>query len=245
MMGDKAYSIKTWPRPCNKGQMRSFLGLANYYRRFVKSFACIARPLTAYTRLDAPEVWTEACETAFNELKDALAHAPVLQMADFEKPFVVETDASKFALGAVLGQVQEPGGKPMPVCYLSRSLNSAERNYDAFDRECLAVVAACKQWRPYLEGSRHRFTLFTDNKALEQMFERMDAKDPYGRRARWIELLSRYQFTAKHRAGVSNVAADALSRRPDYEGWGETRVGNSGRLGNATILVEPPRSAMK
>ena len=126
-------------------------------------------------------------------------------------------------MSAVLGQVREPNGRPLPVCYYSRKLGPAELNYDAVDRECLAMVAACKQWRPYLDGGEHPFVLRTDTHALSEMYARVaSGRDPYGRMARWIEILGRYQFTVQHRPNRGDVDADVLSRKPDFEGWGDS-----------------------
>ena len=158
---------------------------------------------------------------------------------------MVETQASKYAIGAVLGQLTEEGGRPQPVCYLSRALIGSELNYDANDRECLAVVAACKTWRPYLEGSKHPFQLYTDNDSLESMYRRLGKLDPYGRRGRWVELLGRYQFEVLPRQWQSVVEEDELSRRRDFTSYqsGRGRPESEGEDGtsfglNNVVVIE-------
>ena len=201
----KVSAVKDWPVPSNQHEVRSFLGLANYFRRFIHRFAEIAVPLTALLRKDAKFNMTPQCIHAYEALKEALITAPVLAMPDFDKQenFEVVADASNHSIGAVLLQDGHP------VAFESRKLTSAERNYHAYEREALAVLHALKVWRCYLEGVSN-FKLATDHETLLHL-----ERQPHlhGRQARWLEQLSRFNFTWEHRGGRYNVA-DPLSRIP-------------------------------
>jgi hypothetical protein len=150
----KVSAVKDWPLPKNLHELRSFLGLANYLRRFMHRFAEISLPLTALLRKNVPFNMTPQCVAAFEELKIALITAPVLAMPDFEKPFEVVVDASNHSLGGVLLQ------EGHPIAFESRKLSPAERNYHAYEREALGVLHAFRVWRCYLEGVP--FKLCTD-----------------------------------------------------------------------------------
>uniref|UniRef100_A0A3B3RSX8 Reverse transcriptase RNase H-like domain-containing protein n=1 Tax=Paramormyrops kingsleyae TaxID=1676925 RepID=A0A3B3RSX8_9TELE len=204
----KVTAVKEWPEPANIRQLRSFLGLASYYRRFVQDFATIASPLHRLTQKGQAFVWDSDCERAFATLRAALTSAPVLGFPDPKETFVLDTDASDVELGAVLSQV---GGHV--IGYFSRSLSRAERNYCVTRRELLAVVAALKHFRPYLYGQR--FQLRTDHTSLTWL---LSFKEPEGQLARWLEVLQTFDFEARHRAGRLHGNADALSRRPCSEG---------------------------
>ena len=156
---DKVAKILEWPTPQTPKEVRSFLGIASFYRRFVKDFSKIAKPLSDLTRQETEFRWGTAQENAFSHLKRILCTAPVLKLPDFTKEFVVNTDASDVAIGAVL---QQDFGKGLqPIAYDSRKLNDAERRYSTYDKELLAVVNACVTWRHYLRGKH--FTLRTDH----------------------------------------------------------------------------------
>jgi len=135
-------AIQNWPTPSNATQVRSFLGLANYYRRFIQDFAHIAAPLNELTRKDQTFVWLPRHQAAFDRLKAALTSAPVLALPDFTRPFEIHTDASGVAIGAVLSQEAEQGSRP--IAYFSATLTPAERNYATYDQELLAVVRALR-----------------------------------------------------------------------------------------------------
>ena len=147
----KTEAVRNFPVPTGVKGVRQFLGMASYYRRFIKSFAKIASPLHALTRQDVPFCWTSTCQNSFQLLKDALVSPPVLAYPNFGKPFVLHTDASGEGLGAVLEQEQDDN-RLHPVAYASRSLNKHERNYSITDMEALAVVWAAKHFRAYLYG---------------------------------------------------------------------------------------------
>ena len=190
-------------------EVKSFLGLCGFYRRFIKGFSSIAAPLHALTSLNKPRKvdWTNECQTAFNTLKSSLLTAPIVAYPDPDKPFILYTDASMVGLGAVLAQKQD--GKERVICYASRTLHGGEKRYAATKREALAVVWAVKKFHHYLWGTK--FTIITDHQALAWMNECTKADAMY---ARWGSLLENYDFTIHHRAGIRIGHADGLSRLP-------------------------------
>ncbi|KAI8510371.1 hypothetical protein Bbelb_112870 [Branchiostoma belcheri] len=204
----KTDAIDNWPTPRSVRDIQRFLGLANYYRRFVRGFAQLARPLTVLTRKGARFVWSSDCQTAFDALKKALVTAPVLAYPNFDLPFVVDTDASDTGIGGVLSQIQD--GKERAILYYSRALTPAEQRYCTHRREMLAVVEFVTKHDCYLHGP-HPFLLRTDNIAVRYLLRN---KNPTGQSARWIIRLSPYDFNVEHRAGTSHGNADALSRHP-------------------------------
>ncbi|XP_060536007.1 uncharacterized protein LOC132707976 [Cylas formicarius] len=201
----KVEAIMTVPPPKNITEIRRFLGMAGWYRRFVPDFSTLIAPLTKLTHKNASFVWDSNCEAAFNHIKNALASAPILTCPDFSKPFVLQTDASAYGLGAVL--TQESGDGEKVICFLSRSLTKQERNYSTTERECLGVIWAVEKLRNYLEGSH--FTIVTDHASLIWL---NNLKDPTGRLARWALRLQPYDFDIVHRKGKDNVVPDFLSR---------------------------------
>ena len=138
--------------PKNVKQVRSFIGTVSWYRRFIKDFAELVRPLTDLTKKNRKFNWTEDCERSFKEAKERLVTAPVLSCPDFDRPFTIQTDASDFGVGAVLTQMFDDGERV--IAYLSRSLNKGERNYSTTEKECLAVLWAVEKLRPYVEGAK-------------------------------------------------------------------------------------------
>ena len=204
---DKISAVKDFPRPHNVKTVRSFLGLANYYRRFVKDFAKIAAPLKQLLRKDHKFAWTSQCEDAFKALKEALTSAPILAFPNFSEMFHLFVDASNDGIGATLGQIQN--GKEVAIAYGGRDFNSAERNYSTTEREALAVIFGIKKFEPYLHG--RKFILHTDHHSLKWL---MNITDPTGRLARWTLLVQQHDFEIRHRPGASHANADALSRRP-------------------------------
>lgn len=206
----KVAAVKDWPVPRNIGELRSFLGLASYYRRFVQDFATIASPLHQLTQKGQVFQWSEGCARAFTQLRSALVEAPVLAYPDPQRPFIVDTDASNVGLGAVLSQEGEQGEQV--IAYFSRSLSRPERNYCVTRRELLAVILGLHHFRPYLYGQR--FLLRTDHASLTWL---LSFKEPEGQLARWLEALQDYDFEVRHRAGRLHTNADALSRRPCEE----------------------------
>ena len=210
----KAEAIREWPRPQTKKQVRTFVGLASYYRRFVPHFASLSAPLTDLTKSRLPDriQWTEETEKAFQGLKEALCSGPVLVTPDFTKPLVVQTDASETGVGAVLSQLQE--GEEHPIIYISRKLLPREKKYSTIEKECLAIKWALEVLKYYLLG-RH-FTLVTDHAPLVWMSRN---KETNARVTRWFLSLQPFAFSVVHRSGAAHGNADALSRRDALGGW--------------------------
>src|SRR5271154_5507148 len=197
----KVDAIKSWPTPTNVSELRSFLGLATYYRKFVKDFSVTATPLTALLHKDKSYNWEKEQQSAFEQLKQHLVSAPVLILPDPTKPFTVTTDASDFAIGAVLSQNHGKGDQPL--AFESRKLSSAELNYPIHEKELLAIVHAIRLWHIYLEGQT--FTIITDHASLEYI----KSQNTLSRRqARWLETLQ--SVTYEYKPGKTNVVADAL-----------------------------------
>ena len=204
---EKIESVESWPVPRNLTELRSFLGLSSYYRRFVKNFALIAAPLHALTGKGIRFQWTSACQAAFDELKVRLTSSPVLAMPTDDGEYRLDTDASNNSIGAVLSQVQND--EERVIAYASRLLSSAEKNYCVTRRELLAVVFFTKYFRPYLLG--HEFTIRTDHSALKWL---KDTPEPIGQQARWLERLEEFNYRVEHRPGSKHGNADAMSRKP-------------------------------
>ena len=204
----KTSKVATWPEPTSVREVRQFLGLASYYRRFVKGFATVAKPLHQLTENAKDFRWTPDCQTAFETLRRLLVTAPVLAFPDFHKPFILDTDASNTSIGAVLSQTDDEG-KERFVAYASRVLTKSERRYCVTRRELLAVVTYIRHFRPYLLGKH--FTLRTDHGSLAWL---RNFKEPEGQLARWLEQLQEYDFSIIHRPGRKHGNADALSRMP-------------------------------
>ena len=207
----KVEAVANWPTPHTKTQVLAFLGTAGYYRKFVPDYSTIAKPLTDLTKKNLPRVvlWSPACETAFQTLKQALINAPVLSAPVPNKRFVVHTDVSMYGLGAVLSQIGEDGGEH-PVAYLSRKLLPREVSYAAVEKECLALVWALKKLTPYLYGQE--FTLITDHNPLVWL-NRVAGDN--GRLLRWSLALQPYNFSIQYRPGRFNGNADGLSRQTE------------------------------
>jgi RNase H-like domain found in reverse transcriptase/Reverse transcriptase (RNA-dependent DNA polymerase)/Integrase zinc binding domain/Chromo (CHRromatin Organisation MOdifier) domain/gag-polyprotein putative aspartyl protease len=226
----KVQTIKDWPKPENVKELMSFLGLCNYYRRFVKGYSAIATPMTNLMRADKTFEWSAEVDHAFNTLKESMSSAPVLAIPDPEKEFIVTTDASDFAIGAVISQENEQGIQP--VAFESRKMSPAEQNYAAHEKELLAIIHALKVWRVYLDG-RH-FTIQTDHASLRYLQTQPTLSK---RQARWLELMQEFDFEIKYISGKTNVVADALSRRPDLQHSMETNAITS-TISSSEILEE-------
>lgn len=204
---EKVKAVKEWPRPRNSKDVRSFLGLASYYRKFVKGFSEIAKPLHKLCEKNSRFSWTEACQTSFEALKQSLMSAPVLAYPKLGSRFILDTDSSDFASGAVLSQVQD--GQERVIAYMSKSMNVHETSYCISRKEILAVVKALKHFHNYLYGQE--ILLRTDNAAVSWM---RTLKVPTGQVARWLQELNTYNLKVVHRSGRSHANADALSRMP-------------------------------
>ena len=212
VMADKVEAVRDWPEPRNVTDVRAFLGLAGFYRRFVKDFSKIALPISELTKESTgPFKWNPEAEAAFVKLKEALCTAPVLIIADPKLPYTLNCDACGYAIGATLQQDQ--GNGLQPVAFMSRKLKPAECRYDTREKECLALVTACAHWRQYLHSDLP-FKLLTDHDSLKYLKSMKDLK---GRLFRWVESMSEYEYTIEHIPGVKNIVADALSRRADHK----------------------------
>lgn len=202
---EKTRPIDQFPTPKNLKQLSRFLGMTAYYSRFIQNYASISAPLNYLKKKDIPFNWGGDQEQAFNTLKAALTASPVLKMPDFNKEFVLHTDASRTSLGAVLSQ--EHQGHLFPVAYASRATNGHEKNYGSFELEALGIVYALEKFRVYLE---HReFKLHTDNSALSWL---LNHPRQIGKIGRWITTINSFKFTVTHVKGKDNTVADCLSR---------------------------------
>ena len=230
----KIAAIADFDWPTTKRQVRAFLGLAGYYRRFVPNFAEKAAPLTDCTKKDHPDKlhWTPELEMSFHALKEALVSHPVLCCPDEQLPFILQTDASARGVGAVLSQ---HGGdnEERPVAYFSRKMLPREQRYSSIEKECLAIVSALKHFAVYLVG-RH-FTIETDHRALRFLHS---VNNSNSRLTRWAMPLQQFSFTVRYRPGQENGNADGLSRQP----WDEEKIGpypeEGGSVGDQAAL--PP-----
>ena len=210
---EKIRTVQEWRVPQSLTESRSFTQLASYYRRHIKNFAEIARPLHELTKKDQPFHWGVAQQQAFEMLKEKLTTAPIVGMPrPNDGKFILDTDASNFALGAVLQQEQD--GKVVVIAYASRALDSAEINYCTTRKELLGVVFGLKQFRHYLWGNQ-QFELRTDHAALTSLFR---APQPIQQQARWLGFIAEFNFKIVHRAGQQHGNADSLSRKPCERG---------------------------
>lgn len=202
----KVEAILQIPQPKSVSEVRRLIGIASWYRRFVPNFSSLTAPLCQLLKKNQVFLWSQECENSFRTLKEYLVSAPLLSCPNFDKPFVVQTDASDYGLGAVLSQTDDEGNERV-ICYLSRSLSKSERKYSTTEKECLAVLFAVERLRPYLEGVK--FTVITDHFSLKWL---NSIRDPIGRIARWAVRLQQYDFEVVHRKGCDHAVPDALSR---------------------------------
>ena len=198
----KIEAIKNWPTPMNLSQLRSFLGLAGFYRRFVRDFSTIAAALNDLTKKGVPFVWGAAQDAAFDELKRRLISAPLLMLPNFNKQFDIECDASGIGIGGVL--MQE--GKP--IAYFSEKLNGAQLNYPVYDKELYALVRVLEVWQHYLWPKE--FIIHSDHEALKYLKCQSNLNK---RHAKWVEFIESFPYIIKYKKGKENVVADALSRK--------------------------------
>jgi hypothetical protein len=207
----KVEAIQSWEQPRCVKDVQSFLGFANFYRRFIRNYSTIAGPMTALTKKDiGPFDFDDAAKAAFIKLKDAFMEAPILAHYNPELQNWIETDASNYVVAGVLSQMHDDGVL-RPVAFFSKRMVPAECNYDIYDKELLAVIRAFEEWRPELVVTRHENQAITDHRNLQTF---MTAKQLNPRQARWAELLSQFHFRITYRPGKQGEKPDALTRRP-------------------------------
>ena len=202
---EKVSAILNLPIPTTVTEVRRVLGMASWYRRFIPNFSSVVSPITSLTKKNFKFLWSDECQLAFSQIKEALVAAPILRCPDFTIEFTIQTDASDYGLGAILTQTHSDGEHV--VSYISCSLHKAARNYSTTEKECLAVLWAIEKFRPYVEGTH--FTVITDHHSLIWL---NNLKDPSGRLARWSVRLQQYDFDIIHRKGKDHVVPDILSR---------------------------------
>jgi RNase H-like domain found in reverse transcriptase/Reverse transcriptase (RNA-dependent DNA polymerase)/Integrase zinc binding domain/Integrase core domain/Chromo (CHRromatin Organisation MOdifier) domain len=208
----KVHAILIWPTPGHLKDVQSFLGFANFYRRFIECFSDMATPLTRLTRKDTPFAWGDAQQAAFDEIKVAFTKAPILIHFDPENATVVESDASDYAIACIISQISPIDGDIHPIAFYSRGMTPAELNYEIYDKELLAIFEAFRQWRSYLEGATHVVLVLSDHKNLEYF---ATTKQLTRRQVRWSEYLSGFDYIIRYRAGRLGTKPDALTRRGD------------------------------
>jgi Reverse transcriptase (RNA-dependent DNA polymerase)/RNase H-like domain found in reverse transcriptase/Integrase zinc binding domain/Chromo (CHRromatin Organisation MOdifier) domain/Integrase core domain len=215
----KVEAITSWPTPRSVHDIRVFLGLASFYRRFIDNFSGIVAPLTNLLKKGKRFHWDKSTQKAFEKLRASFTTAPILRHFDPSLEVILETDASDRAMGGAISQLG-PDGLLHPIAFFSRKFNGAELNYEIYDKEMLAIVEAMDRYRYYFEGLGHKTTVYTDHRNLLWFTE---TKLYNRRQARWAEKLSRFDFVIVFRPGKQGGKPDALSRRPDYMSQEEDR----------------------
>lgn len=198
-------AISKYDKLISAKQVKSFLGVAGYYRKFIKNFSGIAKPLTNLLKKNVKFIWTDKCQESFDDLKRALTSEPILQFPRFNEKFILTTDSSNDAIGAVLSQGGI--GNDLPISYFSRTLNKSQMNFSTTEKELLAIVEACKHYRCYLYGQT--FDIVCDHKPLQWLH---NCKDPSSRLLRWRLKLLDYEYEIHYKKGKHNTNADGLSR---------------------------------
>ncbi|SOV01667.1 uncharacterized protein UDID_18169 [Ustilago sp. UG-2017a] len=210
----KTEVITNWPVPKSMHDVQVFLGFCNFYRKFIPQYSRTAYPLTQLLRKEAqsaPFAWHNDTQHAFEQLRSAFGTDTILRHFDPTRPIIVETDASDFAVAAVLSQSFDQGARH-PIAFFSKKLDPAQLNYPIFDKEMFAIVAAFKHWRQYLEGAKFQVQVLTDHRSLEYF---TTTKQLNHRQARWSELLADFDFVIQYRPGAQAGLPDALTRRSD------------------------------
>ena len=212
MEEEKVTAVKEYPKPRNIHEVRGFLGFVGFYRKFIAGFAKIAKPLTELTKAKAKKFeWDDEAEQSYHTLKELIQTAPMLHAPDENQPFWLTTDASDFAVGAVLQQ-KDDENTLRPIAFYSAKLKGAETRYATHEKELLSIVKALKHFRSYIYG--HQVNVLTDHKTLQYF---LDQPKLSLRQARWAELMADYNLNITYHPGKVNVVADYLSRNPDYK----------------------------
>jgi hypothetical protein len=229
---NRVKNVMDWPTPKNLKQLQSFLGFTNFYRMFIPAYTETTKPLLMLLKKDTPYHWTSECESSFRNLKNSFLQGGVLIHADSNKPFIVEADASDFAVGGILSQ--EYDGEWRPIAFYSRKLTAPEVNYEIHDKELLSIIVCFYQWRSFLLSTSEPIQVFTDHRNLLYY---TSSKRLNRRQARWATYLADFNYIINYRAGKDGVKPDALSRRPDYvimDGEDRDQLQNQ-------ILIDPKR----
>src|SRR5882672_11333862 len=214
----KTDAISIWPTPTNLKAVQAFLGFANFYRRFIIGFSDNIIPLIRLTRKDTPFSWGPDQMKAFRALKRAFTTAPILVHFNPDNPIVVETDASDYAIAAIISQISPDDGYIHPIAFYSRSMQPAELNYEIYDKELLAIFKAFQQWHNYLEGSAHVVLILSDHKNLEYF---ATTKQLMHRQVCWSEYLSGFNYLIRYHAGRLGTKPDVLTHQEDVYPRGE------------------------
>jgi hypothetical protein len=228
----KVNGIATWPTPRNVKNIQSFVGFCNFYQHFIQDFLRIAKLLHMLTTKDQKWDWTPECQAAFDVLKARFTSLPILILPDLTKPYRIECNASDYATGAILSQ-QDNDNKWHPVAYLSKAMLPAERNYDIYNKELLAIVHAFEAWRHYLKGSTYAINVFSDHSNLTYF---TTAQRLTRRQVRWSIFLTRFDFQILHKPGRNNHA-DPLSQHTDMKTNDPTNNDNRALLIQAPVHV--------
>ena len=206
----KIAGISEWPIPKAVKEVRSFLGFGNFYRRFIRNYSNEARALNQTLQKSRTFEWTPETNQSFENLKKRFTEEPVLRMPDTTRPFQIECDTSKYALGAILTQIDDEGRRH-PISFLSKSFDQHEQNYGIEERELLSIIRALREWRHLIIGGKYPTVILTDHRNIETWSKPRVLK---GRLNRWYQELSEYNAEIKYMPGSKMVQADALSRRP-------------------------------
>lgn len=232
---DKIEAVKKFPLPKTQKEIKSFLGLVGYYRKFIQDFAKLTKPMTSCLKKNAKVIHNKEFLECFDKCKQLLVNAPILQYPDFEKPFILTTDASDVAIGSVLSQGTV--GSDKPVAFASRTLSVTECKYSTIEKELLSIVWATKYFRPYLYG--RKFIIYTDHRPLTWI---MSLKDPNSKLTRWRLKLEEYDYTIVYKKGKYNTNADALSRVVIHTQDTEIQESATHNVELSTTSVEPQPS---
>jgi hypothetical protein len=229
----KIKGVADWPKPNNVRDVRAFLGFTGFYRYFIPNYSKIARPLIDLTRKATPFHWKSPQMKAFETLKTIMCQKPILRQPNYDNPFFLLTDASAYSVGAVLSQEGETNPcfkKPFlhPIAYYSSTFIPAERNYDIYERELLAVLKSLKHWRHHLAATEKPVTVLTDHANLAFW---KNPKKVNRRVARWFATLQNYHLHIKHVPGKQHAAPDMLFRCPDAD---------KGEQDNLDLTLLPP-----
>jgi hypothetical protein len=212
---EKIKTVKDWKEPVNVKGIQSFLGFANFYRRFIRDFSKITTPLTKLTKKEVPWLWNDTAQQAFEQLKTAMISESILQHFNPDRAVMLETDTSDYAIGAVCSQ-PDNSNVLHPLGYFSRKLKDAELNYNIHDKELLAIVEALNKWSTYCKSTKHSIRILSDHKNLEYW---QTKKDLNLQQARWAEQLANYDFKKTYRPGKLTGKPDILSRESGDSPW--------------------------